>query len=300
MPKIKYINKRFSAESMVLINRANKIIEEYTKAGYDLTLRQLYYQFVARGLIANSMKEYKRLGSVINDARLAGQIDWNVIEDRTRGIETLPTWQNPPHVINSAARWYRTDVWASQPFRMEVWIEKEALASVFERVCNEWRVPYLSCRGYTSQSEMWRAGQRLIRYINQGKRIVILHFGDHDPSGIDMSRDIQDRLKMFLLGAKFQFIRMALNFEQVQEHNPPPNPAKTTDSRSGEYIRLYGDESWELDALNPAILSEMVERHVTANIDKVAWDAAMAAEEKDKEQLQRVADNWEDVLVRLN
>src|SRR5262249_10346260 len=156
--------------------------------GYNLTLRQLFYQFVSRDLIPNNVRSYKRLGSIINDARLAGLIDWSAIEDRTRNLHELPCWRTPAGIIRSCAQQYRTDLWAKQENRVEVWIEKEALAGVFERVCDELRVPFFSCRGYTSQSEMWVAGHRLKRIIDAGQRPVILHFGDHDPSGMDMTR----------------------------------------------------------------------------------------------------------------
>jgi hypothetical protein len=84
MPIIKYKDFNFRSASLSVIELANSIIAEYQAQGYDLTLRQLYYQFVARGIIPNSDAEYKKLGSVINDGRLAGLIDWDSITDRTR------------------------------------------------------------------------------------------------------------------------------------------------------------------------------------------------------------------------
>lgn len=271
MPKIKYVEKRFSEESKKVIDHANTIITEYAAQGFDLTLRQLYYQFVARDLLKNSQENYKRLGSIVNDARLAGQIDWEKIEDRTRAVEALPTWGSPSDILDACASQFKIDKWARQPWYVEVWIEKEALAGVFERVCHELRVPYLSCRGYTSQSEMWRAGRRLRAAQKQrNKEVLILHFGDHDPSGIDMSRDIQNRLEMFMGGTEFK--RLALNMDQVEEYQPPPNPAKVTDSRANAYIAEYGTESWELDALEPAVLADLVRSEVTKVLDKEAWD----------------------------
>lgn len=292
MPLICYIPKRFQGSSQQIIDQANEIIEEYANAGYDLTLRQLYYQFVARDLLANNQKNYKRLGSIINDARLAGLIDWERIEDRTRGIETLSSWNNPAEIVQAVSEQFRVDMWHGQSCRVEVWIEKEALAGVFQRVCEELRIPYLSCRGYTSQSEMWRAGRRLSRFINRGQMPVILHFGDHDPSGIDMSRDIIDRLRLFLSKDRLDFKRLALNMDQIVEHNPPPNPAKATDIRFNSYVDKYGKESWELDALDPAILSEMVRTEVNKLIDKKQWKAQQAKEQEGRRLLGVVADQW--------
>jgi hypothetical protein len=297
MPRICYVKKRFRAEYLQMIRQANEIIAEYAAAGYDLTLRQLYYQFVARGLLENNMPNYKKLGNVVNDARLAGLIDWNHITDRTRGLESLSTWNTPASIVGACASQYRVDKWETQPYRVECWIEKEALAGVFERICNELRVPYLSCRGYTSQSEMWRAGMRLKDFVDGGQNVLILHFGDHDPSGIDMSRDITERLEMFMGGVEFK--RLALNMDQVNEYTPPPNPAKLTDTRATAYISRFGDESWELDALEPQVLSDLVRHAVEDVMDEDAWQEQTEKEEEGKRLLGEVASNWDKITRKL-
>lgn len=290
MPKICYVPRRFLPDNMAMIENANKIIAEYEAAGYLLTLRQLYYQFVSRDLIPNTVQEYKHLGQVVNDARLAGLIDWNAIEDRTRNLHKLPHWEDPADIIGSAAASYAIDKWATQPYRVEVWIEKEALAGVFQRVCDELSVPLFACRGYTSQSEMWAASQRLIRYEHRKQRPYILHFGDHDPSGIDMSRDIKDRLRTF--GVDLKFERIALNMDQVEEYTPPPNPAKETDARFKSYSIEYGDESWELDALDPTVLANLVRTQVQELLDEDKWKDKVTEEREDRDELTLVADHW--------
>jgi hypothetical protein len=293
MPKVLYVEKRFSPGSESVIDSANGIIAEYLRQGFKLTLRQLYYQFVARGLLANTVQNYKRLGSIVNDARLAGRIDWEAIEDRTRNLAELSHWRDPGEIVEGAAYSYRLDKWASQPYRVEVWIEKEALAGVFEAVCQEMDIPYLSCRGYTSQSEMWGAAQRLKRYVRLGQAPIILHFGDHDPSGIDMTRDIRDRMATF--GCDLELRRLALNMDQVEQYDPPPNPAKETDSRFAGYIAEYGDESWELDALEPAVLADLVRSEISGLIDQVSWDEISGREDQEKSVLELAARNWEKI-----
>src|SRR6266699_6899947 len=199
MPRICYVEKKFGASSLHVIRQANAIIADYAAQGYDLTLRQLYYQFVSRDLISTRQAEYKRLGEIINDARLAGLVDWDAIVDRTRSIRALPHWSDPAAIVKAAADSFAVDKWADQPCRIEVWIEKDALVGVFEPVCQELDIPLFSCRGYTSQSEVWGAARRLERYLKADQRVVVLHFGDHDPSGLDMTRDIAGRLSLFLL-----------------------------------------------------------------------------------------------------
>ena len=96
-----FIDKKFAASSLAIIEQANTIIGEYAAQGFKLTLRQLYYQFVARDLLANTQRSYKRLGNIISEARLAGRVDWNAIEDRTRNLESNPHWDDPAAIIKA-------------------------------------------------------------------------------------------------------------------------------------------------------------------------------------------------------
>ena len=297
MPKIEYTPRKFGESSLEIIAWANDIIQSYQAQGYKLTLRQLFYQGVSRDLLANTVQNYKRLGSIISDARLAGMIDWDSIEDRTRELKNTSYWNSPADIISAVAQQYRTDKWIDQEYRVELWIEKEALAGVFERVCNSLDVPFFCCRGYTSQSEMWVAAQRLIRHTEAGQYAYILHFGDHDPSGIDMTRDIRDRLALFECDMELE--RMALNMDQVEQYKPPPNPAKETDSRFTGYIRRFGDESWELDALEPQLLADLVRRRVRELIEAVPWNKAVNAEKKQRQLLEKVSTRWQEVATML-
>lgn len=270
MPIICYVDKNFSSAHLDVIKRCNSIIKEYRAQGFQLTLRQLYYQMVARDIIPNKLAEYKRLGSIVNDARLAGLIDWSAIEDRTRNLRSLAHWDNPAHIVKACAEQFRVDMWGGQPYRPEVWIEKDALIGVIEPVCQKLDVPFFSCRGYTSQSEMWSAAMRLRGYLDNGQVPIIFHLGDHDPSGVDMTRDIRDRLTLFTEDA-LEVERLALNMNQIEEFTPPPNPAKLTDSRCQAYIVQFGPDSWELDALEPSVMGELILIAVTKLLDDSQW-----------------------------
>jgi hypothetical protein len=286
-----FASKKFSHDVLAVIAQANEIIDEYQAAGFDLTLRQIYYQFVARGFIPNSDKEYKRLGSILNDARMAGLVDWDAINDRTRFIRQRGSWKSPNELIVAAANGFHLNRWETQDANVEVYIEKDALVGVIENVCTELDVLHFSCRGYVSQSAMYEASQRMLGFMDLGKRTVILHLGDHDPSGIDMTRDIQDRLSLFTGNVEdgVQVKRIALTMDQVNELNPPPNPAKLTDARSTGYIREYGDKSWELDAIEPRQLVELVKGEIENYIDYDAWKKVEEQEEKDKKSIMALA-----------
>lgn len=293
MPKIAYREVRFRDRSLELIELVNRVVGEYEAQGYNLTLRQVYYQLVARGYIPNNERSYKNIGSLINDGRLAGLIDWDSITDRTRNLRGNSHWSTPSSVIRSALYSYRLDAWENQPNYVEVWVEKDALVDIVGKVCRKLDVNYFSCRGYTSQSEMWTAAQRFIRQDERESRTII-HLGDHDPSGIDMTRDIQERLEMF--GADVYVKRVALTMEQISTYNPPPNPAKITDSRASSYIAEFGDESWELDALEPQVISDLIEQEVTALRDYDAYLEVAERETVEKRQIQRISENYERIV----
>ena len=301
--KIAFKQHSFHRTTIGLIDNANAIVDEYMADGFLLTLRQLYYQFVARDLIPNTQKSYKRLGVIINNARLCGLLSWDAIEDRTRNLHAWRFSESPKAEIESAERRYMHDKWKNQPNYVEVWVEKEALAGVVERICGKVQVPFLSCRGYVSQSEMFQAGhRRLSDMVQHGQDVTVLHLGDHDPSGIDMTRDIADRICLFA-GAYDHDIhieRIALNIEQVKEHDPPPNPAKETDSRYWGYIDRFGRESWELDALPPQVLSDLIERHVDDLRDDFQWEQDVDEQERRRAELRRINNNYETVIQVLD
>lgn len=297
MPKIKYKDLNLQPSTLKLVKTCNEIIAEYQAQGFTLTLRQLYYQLVSRDIIANRQREYKRLGSIVNDARLAGLIDWLTIEDRTRNLRGLAHWDSPNEIVESCAAQFRVDMWEGQDWRPEVWIEKDALVGVIERVCDEFDVPYFSCRGYTSQSEMWIASRRLQKHVSGEQVPIIFHFGDHDPSGKDMTRDITDRLELFMGGLEVK--RLALNMDQVEKYEPPPNPAKTTDSRYGAYIAQFGDESWELDALEPSVIAALIRDAISTLINQSLWDERKREVEKNRRLLGLVAEKWQSVAKHV-
>lgn len=284
---IAYEQLSIGPKRMAVIEQANQIIAEYDAQGFVLTLRQLYYQFVARDLLANTQANYKNLGDILNDGRLAGLVSWRSMEDRTRNLESLPHWDSPKDIVAACATQFRTDMWDSQPTRVEVWVEKDALVGVIEGVCRENDVPYFACRGNTSSSELWRAGRRFLDYIDRGQDVVVLHLGDHDPNGIDMTRDNQRRLSLFA-ETDIEVRRIALNIEQVRHYRPPPNPVKLTDSRAKGYIDLFGAKCWELDALEPRVIAKLIQDEIDDIRDPDQWETAMVEQQAGRDALAEI------------
>lgn len=301
MAKVAYTYKEFRPAHLDVIQKANAIAATYRAEGYSLTLRQLYYQFVARGYLPNRDQEYKRLGSILNDARLAGLFDWSHMVDLTRSVAGGDGSMTEPIEVIEPSVYYRA-LWEGQTHRFEVWVEKDALTNVVQRACGPLRVPYFSCRGYTSQTALRDGAMRVLDLQRRGLDVTILHLGDHDPSGIDMTRDIEDRLALFVRhhgGSAPEVRRLALNMDQVRQYDPPPNPAKITDSRARDYILEYGDESWELDALEPSVIVNLVREAVRQDLDPEPWAEQVRLEKYGEATLEAIRDNYQDVVDML-
>lgn len=273
----KFIDKTFTTDSEAKIRLVNAILAEYQAEGYDLSLRQLYYQMVARGYIENSQKSYKRMGDLVNNARLAGLVDWSMIADRGRETVTPPHWDSPAEIVRAAAQQFAIDKWADQEHYIEVMVEKQALEGVLIPACKSLDVRFSANKGYSSASAMYEAGKRLLRYAQAGKTVWVLYLGDHDPSGIDMTRDVSDRLGLFS-GLEINVRRLALNYDQIEDLNPPENPAKDSDARFAAYVAQFGASCWELDAIEPRALAGIVTRAVESLRDPDLWAEAQERE----------------------
>lgn len=331
MGKQSFIKWNPSKDTLKTIELVNGIIDNYLSMGYNLTLRQLYYQLVSEDLIPNKQSEYKKLGTIVAKGRMSGRIDWSAIEDRVRSVVKRQHWEKPGDIIKAAANSFHTDHWRDQETYLEVWCEKDAVSNIIEPVCDEYDVPFMANRGYSSVTAMYEAANRLFSKFERRltakeselfdngeldvdfhKNIIILYFGDHDPSGLDMIRDIEDRIRLFLLNGcdedgdmtdarknhmdyhskEFEVIPVALNKSQIRQYNLPKNPAKSDDSRYKEYVNKHGDSSWELDALKPQVLSELVKSEILEYLDVDKFNAIEAENKTERAKLIKLAEKY--------
>ena len=283
-----------------LLETINEIIEEYSMEGYKLTLRQLYYQLVSRDIIPNEQKEYAKLSRLLTEGRMAGFVDWSAIEDRNRKPHILYSVDDIDDAIQDTIDQYRLDRQEGQDVHIELWVEKDALSGVLKRVTQKYHIKLIVNKGYSSTSAMYDAYKRFSDKLNDGKKVVILYLGDHDPSGLDMIRDIHQRSCEFFIGDSIDFVGddeenpdfqvrpIGLTMEQIKKFNPPPNPAKLKDPRGTGYIKKYGNVAWEVDALNPETLLELVRKNVEELIDINLFNKQLEKEEKDKKELREM------------
>lgn len=292
MAKEQYKKHRFMKKSLPLVTKIQEITGEYIAMGYTLSVRQLYYQLVSRDVIENNKYQYDRVKRMTKEARIAGVVDWDSIEDRTRGLKGWKHYDNPAEAIRQAAYGYMTDWWTGQACRIECWCEKDALSDVVRSACAKTRTPFMTCKGYTSTTVQRETAERFIR--NADKENIILYCGDHDPSGCDMNRQIQASMDLF--GAKVQIKRIALTMEQVQAYNPPPNYAKSTDTRYPAYKAKYGEECWELDALRPEIMADLIDKQIRKYLDLSQFEKMQAEEREQEQELFAIAANYAGAL----
>lgn len=265
------------------------VVEEYSQQGFKLTLRQLYYQLVVAGIMPNEQRQYAKLSKILTDARMCGMVDWDVIEDRIRVPQRPPHWESVSELLNACANQYRCDRHSDQGNYVEVWVEKDALSGVLLPITEEYHVNLMVNRGYSSVSAMHDAAIRFMYSGHTDDEMYILYLGDHDPSGLDMVRDISERLRKFDIHVEVRPI--ALTMEQIEQYDPPPNPAKVTDPRARDYIERYGGTSWELDALQPAVLHELLRSHLDELIDMEKYGERIADERRQAQLIREYATN---------
>jgi hypothetical protein len=319
--KIAFRKDRIGFERRQRIHRINSIIQEYQDKGYKMTLRQLYYQLVSRDIIPNKQKEYAALSGLLTDARMCGLTDWDAIEDRLRVPTSYNSWGSPLEGLNTIINVYEQPRMKGQGTFIEVWIEKDALSGVLHRIVRPYQIPIMVNRGYSSVSAMYEAYCRFDKARANGQNIRILYLGDHDPSGIDMLRDIEHRICEFVIGDlidrcemasndtevkwlrklkpehkkhflqenqlfDFDIIPVALTREQINKYKPPRNPAKMSDPRASDYTDKHGSSSWEVDALRPEVLDEILTKAIIEHLDVNQYKKMVKLEAKDIKELK--------------
>lgn len=286
------------------INWKNKVmpyvLQLLNSSPTALTLRQIFYKIVSMGLIKKTHNQYDYLGDQIRDYRRDGKIDWDKIEDRTRTTIEYLRYENPTQfidtqflVLSHASPNYRGKMWKNQPHYIEVWLESETLVRTVELVTQRYGVPLMVMRGYISDTMISEAIQN--RFIdNVRKKCFVLHIGDLDPSGLDMTRDLKNRFD--LIGKSIvsltHFVdidRIGLSHSQLQHYNKVSysSPFKTADPRSKKYP--YKPNCWELDCLDHTELMEIVEEGIKKHIiDKKIWKKDKIRYQTEKAKLNQI------------
>ncbi len=270
------------------VRATNDIISQYSIL---LTVRQIFYRLVSSGFIQNTINSYKLFDRMITRGREKGEIDARSIVDRARqviggdyGYGSVQDFVRSKISELEDTEQYTRRIWDDQPQYVEVWVEKDALATLFSSIADGYRVVTYPSRGYSSFTKVYEAiNKRFSLY--RDRPITILHFADHDPSGLNMTEDIQSRLYRY--GSHARVKRIALTYAQVRQFGLEPMPTKISDSRWREYSSQYGNQCWELDALPPNELQNIIGNAIKAHIEVSRWNRTFKEIEKEKRSLQK-------------
>lgn len=346
--KLDKLGREWTESKAQILNDIIEITKRYQAKGFSLTLRQLYYQLVAADKIPNHDKVYKKLSKLKDDCVYSGLVDWALFEDRGRVPKIAYFEESIKGAIERTKEFYKLDRQKGQEKHIEVWTEKDAISDILKRVVDPYTIRLVINKGYSSSTAMYGAYQRFFQAIEEGKKIVILYFGDHDPSGLDMVRDIEERILFFLSNGqrknkivrrvqdwlekeenpdldrlldeyyglndwmekredpetgeklevfnhwkayfktKLEVKHVGLTMEQIKEINPPHNPAKITDTRANKYIQKFGPKSWEVDALNPEVMTDIVREAILEEINHSTYLDTLEKEEQDLKKLKEI------------
>jgi hypothetical protein len=267
-----------------------------TYAGTPITARQCYYRLVAAGIIPNNTRAYKNLIAALTKWRREGTVPIEAFEDRTRGMTLLDRGWREDDPMGWARAWlneglkqaraYSLSRWYKQPERVVVAVEKQALEGPFTEVCTERGVDLAVCRGYPSISFLREVAERMKdEDVADGRTLWLLYFGDHDPSGQDIPRSVREDLEG-LFSVQLEYHRVALNPDQVEEMSLIPAPVKLTDSRAGSFVAEHGEDVYELDAIDPHALQNIIREAIDEHFDDDVFEEQQNAIENGRELIE--------------
>jgi hypothetical protein len=276
-------------KSREIIPKVQKVFVDYSNY-LPLTIRQIYYRLVSDMVIPNNQSAYKGLDRILTEARWDGEIDASNIVDRSRTLylHTEGCYADARGFLDGLETAFKLNAWESQPNWLEVWIEKDALSDVFNKVLSPYDITLLVSRGYTSFSFIKESADRL---SGIDKPQTILYFGDLDASGLDIFRHIGESLGRMGISAHVE--RIALTHEQVEKYELPPMPVKMSDSRAEKFISKYGNEAWELDALPPDVLQKLIRSSIMRFFDVDVFKKAKGREKEIQEELGEFFNSFE-------
>jgi hypothetical protein len=268
---------------------------EVLEAENPMTVRQVFYRMVSMGLIGKTEGEYKStITRLLVEMRRSGAIPFTWLADGTRWMRKPTTYDSVEAALRETARTYRRSLWRDQLDYVEVWCEKEALAGVLVEVTEEYDVPLLVTRGYPSLSYLYTAAHTIAdQRFNQYHNVTLYYLGDHDPSGHDIRRAVEEDLNRFVADivgfqprtAVFEFYPLAVEPSQIDEYCLPTRPTKQSDSRSKSFM----GESVELDAIPPDELRRLVREAIEDHLDQGDLGVLRVAEESERTILANIA-----------
>jgi hypothetical protein len=252
-----------------------------------MTVRQVFYQMVSSGIISKTEASYKNVVvRLLGLMRREGDLPFAWIADNTRWMRKPRTYSSLEQALDQTARTYRRALWDQQHAYVEIWLEKDALAGVLYDVTEEWDVPLMVTRGYPSLSYLHTAAEAI---SEENRSCFIYYFGDHDPSGVDIPRKVEQDLRTFAPDAELQFQRVAVTPAQIEEWELPTRPTKKSDTRGKNFV----GESVEVDAIPPARLRDLCRQSIEGHVDPDQLERTQLIEAAERDTLQTILQSYQ-------
>ncbi|NBV25485.1 MAG: hypothetical protein EB141_17675 [Verrucomicrobia bacterium] len=275
--------RRTGAEMDSLLAAVTNIISAEEDA---ITIRHLFYRLVGERHIEKTEATYKSLCGHLSKWRRSGEVPWDSFADNTRWHIGHETFSGLDDALKNTVQCYRRDLWARQSAHVEIWGEKDAISSILSSEACDWGVKVFTCRGFASLSALYSAANTFKRAVQNGKKVFIYYFGDHDPSGLAIDRAAVDSFRDDF-HVDVELTRAAVTPEQIQQHKLPTRPVKASDTRAGG----WQGGCVEVDTMRPAVLREIVKDCITQHIDPVEWRQTQTIERAERETLKQFADS---------
>jgi hypothetical protein len=277
--------RRSAAEMDAIREAIVDILDEHS----PMTVRQVFYALTVRGVIEKTEAEYKQtVVRLLDQMRWDGDIDWDDISDATRWMHKPRSYNSVEDGIAQTAQLYRRNLWADNDDYVEIWCEKDALAGVIAQVTYQYDVPLMVSRGFSSSTYLRGAADKITRIA---KPTFVYHFGDHDPSGLWISKQIERGLLRHLedIGDfdldDFLFEHIAVTPEQIEKWKLPTRPTKT-EANGNRHAKQFKGASVELDAIPVDELHELIYAVISRHLDPHRLRVLRAAEASERKLLE--------------
>lgn len=252
-----------------------------------ISIRHLFYLTVSAGAIEKTERGYANLKHQLTRWRRSGAIDWGAFSDSSRWYYGDQGYASPRAFLEETIRTYRYNIWEFSDAHVEIWCEKDAIASILLEAADPWRVQVFPFRGFASLTSLYNAGETFRERIAAGKLVHVYYFGDHDPSGVAIDPAACASLRNDF-DVEIAFERVAVTAEQIRAYQLPTRPTKRTDSRAG----TFAGESVEIDAMPRDVLIDLVEQCITHHLPSGALERLKATEREQRDTLQRFFKSW--------
>ena len=282
-PRTKKSGRPLGATALAIRGGVDLLVEKHER----MTVRQVFYALEVRGVVEKTEAGYRQVQKQVLVMRREGLLPWSFITDGTRWMRRPRTWDRVDDAVADMARTYRRDLWQSQGCRIEIWLEKDALADLLVETTDAWGVPLMVSRGQSSATFLYNAAKAAQEaWISSSTKTFIYALYDRDAGGRRAARTIQRDITAFAPGVPIGFSLLGVTDQQVLDWDLPTRPAKRSDPEAHK----FDGRAVELDAIPPDNLASLVEDAIIDHIDPHAWEVEQAVEREERDGLLRLTE----------